>query len=198
VSPDFEELLGDVAGEDRLRLRRVHDLLVDAGPPPELSPELEAGPNLMLTRRREQRERSARRPLFLLAAAALIAAAAFGAGRATHEQDSFHASRVVQMQATAAAPLASARIEIGSRNAGNWAMRLVGSGLPALHGRDYYEVFLVRHGKVVGPCGSFVSSGGRVEAYLNAPYKLKGWWIVTRQRHGTHERGPVVLKSATV
>jgi hypothetical protein len=197
--PDFEALLGDVAGGDRARLRRVHHLLVEAGPPPELSPELEAGPNLMLTRHRPERTLT-RRPLLLVAAAAAIAAVAFLGGRATRSTTDFAASRVVPMRATAAAPLASARIEIGDRSGDNWAMRLVGTNLPALTGRDYYEVFLMRGDKLVGPCGSFVVHGrGHVEAYLNAPYKLRNaWWIVTRQHPGDRKPGPVVFKSATV
>ena len=37
--PDFDALVGaDVPGEERDRLRRAHELLVAAGPPPELAP----------------------------------------------------------------------------------------------------------------------------------------------------------------
>ena len=39
--PDFDELVGNVEEPDeRERLRRVHELLVEAGPPPDLSPAL--------------------------------------------------------------------------------------------------------------------------------------------------------------
>ena len=40
---NFDDLIGSegLSPEDELRLRRVHDLLVQAGPPPDLSPELE-------------------------------------------------------------------------------------------------------------------------------------------------------------
>src|SRR5205807_4833909 len=39
--PEFDELLGpDVPAEERARLQRVHDLLVEAGPPPALPPAL--------------------------------------------------------------------------------------------------------------------------------------------------------------
>ena len=41
---DLDELLGDASPDERDRLRRVHELLVEAGPPPELSPELEVTP----------------------------------------------------------------------------------------------------------------------------------------------------------
>ena len=78
--PNFDELVGDdVEGAERDRLRRVHELLVAAGPPHELSPELEAGPDMLVTYRRRRRGGASRRPL-VLAAAALVIAAAFLAG----------------------------------------------------------------------------------------------------------------------
>ena len=49
-NPNLDELVGtDTTGAERERLQHVHDLLLEAGPPPELSPELEAGPNLKMT-----------------------------------------------------------------------------------------------------------------------------------------------------
>jgi hypothetical protein len=48
--PEFEEIVGaDVEAAERARLARVHSLLVQAGPPPELSPGLESGPTLGMT-----------------------------------------------------------------------------------------------------------------------------------------------------
>src|SRR2546430_14114390 len=39
--PDFRDLVGaGLTPEERERLERVHDLLVEAGPPPELPPAL--------------------------------------------------------------------------------------------------------------------------------------------------------------
>jgi hypothetical protein len=44
-APDFDDLIGrDVPDEERARLLRAHQLLVEAGPPPELSPELDSVP----------------------------------------------------------------------------------------------------------------------------------------------------------
>ena len=42
-SPNFDELVGrdDLSAEEAARLARVHDLLVAAGPPPELPPHLQ-------------------------------------------------------------------------------------------------------------------------------------------------------------
>src|SRR5206468_2040698 len=46
VMRDFDELVGggDLEATERERLERVHDLLVAAGPPPELPPALEQAP----------------------------------------------------------------------------------------------------------------------------------------------------------
>ncbi len=43
--PDFHELVGDEGTPEELaKLRRAHDLLIAAGPPPELSPRLAEPP----------------------------------------------------------------------------------------------------------------------------------------------------------
>ena len=43
---DFHDLVdtSDLTPEEEARLRRVHDLLIEAGPPPDLPPALEAPP----------------------------------------------------------------------------------------------------------------------------------------------------------
>ena len=44
--PDFQDLVGDdLSPDERERLERVHDMLISAGPPPELPPELEEVPD---------------------------------------------------------------------------------------------------------------------------------------------------------
>src|SRR5207249_1133991 len=43
--PDFDELIGaETSAAERERLRRTHELLVQAGPPPELTPQLRRAP----------------------------------------------------------------------------------------------------------------------------------------------------------
>src|SRR6202030_1928972 len=76
--PYFEQIVdSDEEGAQPSRLPRVHSLLVQAGPPPELSPELESGPTLGMTLgRRPPRVR--RRVLLLAAAVAIIALAFLG------------------------------------------------------------------------------------------------------------------------
>lgn len=200
-TPEFDELVGadvEPADGERERLRRVHDLLVAAGPPPELSPELEAGPDMRVTFRHRPRARGRVRRSVLLAAAALVVAAAFLAGYISGNDTSsqaFPVDRTIQMHGTGSAPNAHATLIVGPRDAGgNWPMKIAATGLPDLAKGDYYLLFLTRHGKIVGPCGGFFSKDGTVVTYLNAPYRIKGaGWIVTVQSPGDRERGPVVL-----
>ena len=186
--PDFDELVGeDVPAGERERLRRAHELLVAAGPPPELSPALEGAPEVggrvaFLPQRR-------RRVLLLLAAA--LAAAAFGggflAGAVTHGTSTKSAAFVVSMHGTPAAPnaLASIRLE-DVDSAGNWPMRLTVQGLPKLPSGGYYELYLTRHGHIAATCGTFNVHGGRTVVSLNAPYRLNRFdgWVVTRHLPG--------------
>jgi hypothetical protein len=187
--PDFDELVGeDLPAEERARLRGVHDLLVAAGPPAELSPALERAPSVggvvhLLPRRR-------RGAVLVLAAA--IAAAAFGGGfltgAVTHHGKS--AVTVIPMHGTPAAPSALASISLQDMDkAGNWPMRFTVQGLPRLSGGGYYELYLTRHGRIAAGCGTFNVHGGRTTVTLNAPYELRGFdgWVVTRHVLGHPE-----------
>lgn len=203
LPPDFDQLVGaDVEAAERARLQRVHALLVQAGPPAELSPELEAGPALGLTisRRRGARQRPVRRGVLLLAAAIAILALAFLGGYiAGNGGGSGTASaKVLRLTGTPAAPSALASLQIEPVDAaGNWPMQLSVTGLPKLQGRGYYAVFLVRNGKPYAPCGSFkVASGRATTVELNAPYRLKpgDTWVVTRQVPDSRRPGTVVMK----
>ena len=78
--PDFRELVGDEGDREELeRLRRVHELLVAAGPPPELSPAVADPPEVEESKVLEFKRR---RPATLLAAGIAAAAAAFVIGYA--------------------------------------------------------------------------------------------------------------------
>ena len=198
--PDFDDLVGpEVEQAERARLRAVHDLLVQAGPPAELSPELEAGPTLALTLQRRQR-RGGRKVLLLAAALALVAMA-FLAGYITGngKGDGLSSGTTMSLVGTQAAPgaLASLRIQPADA-AGNWPMKISVTGLPKLPPHGYYTVYLVRNGKPFAPCGYFVISGPDrgTSVWLNAPYKLqpRDTWVVTKQLPGHHEAGPVVLR----
>jgi hypothetical protein len=198
--PDFDELVGeDVGRGEQERLRRVHDLLIKAGPPAELSPELESGPTLAMTLGRAPRTR--RRSVALLAAALALVTAAFLAGYVTgHGNDASVSSRyTLALVGTKAAPGAFASLRLESVDpAGNWPMRLSVTGLPKLPPRGYYTVYLMRNGKPYAPCGAFVVDGKAhgTSISLNAPYDVRDGdsWVVTKQMPGHHEAGPVVLQ----
>ena len=177
--PNFDELIGpEVPTEDRERLRRVHELLIAAGPPPEM-PELAAWPPV--------RAHPRRRVAALLIAAALMLAA-FGAGwllRGTN--DEFDVRRAVPMRSTENAPNASALIELGyADDEGNWPMLVTVRGLKPLPKGGYYELLLTRNGKPVAVCGSFkVKSEGATTVRLGASYDLSNFdgWVIRPYVH---------------
>jgi hypothetical protein len=194
--PNFEDLVGgdDLGAEERARLERVHELLVTAGPPPELPPRLvepdleqRSGSNVSYLPRR-------RAGLMLGIAAALALVAFLGgfvAGKARH---SFPTARDVPMHGTALAANATATIHLANADSdGNWPLEVVVHHLKPLPQGQYYEMFLTRHGKRAASCGTFrISSGARVR--LNAPYDLREYdgWVVTREGRGAKQH-PIVL-----
>jgi hypothetical protein len=195
--PDFDELVGmDVDARERARLERVHELLVQAGPPPELSPDLAAGPTLGTTLRRQRGRRVPRR-MMLLAAAVVVLALVFVAGYVTGNGGGVANAEVLKLSGTSAAPRALGSLQVQHRDAaGNWPMRLTVKGLPQLPARGYYEVYLTRNGAPWAPCGAFkVAPGSATTVRLNAPYRLQEGdsWVVTRQEPTSREPGTVVL-----
>ena len=195
--PDFHDLVGeDLPAAERERLRGVHDLLVAAGPPAELSPALEGPPSVggavhLLPRRR-------RSAVLLLAAA--LAAAAFGggflAGAVTRGGETKSATVLIPMHGTGAVPNARASIALLTADkAGNWPMRFTVQGLPKLPHGAYYELYVTKNGRITASCGVFNVHGGRTTVTLNAPY-TKGFngWIVTRHvpGHAAESTRPVL------
>jgi hypothetical protein len=199
--PSFDDLIGDdVDREERDRLRRVHDLLVTAGPPAELAPGIESGPTLAMTLGGPSRRLVTRRAA-LLAAAVVVLLVAFLAGYITGNEGS-PSGTLLSLSGTALAPQAEAKLRIEPVDAaGNWPMTIAARGLPKLTPKGYYEVYLVRNGEIFAPCGGFVVQGGKaaVSVKLNAPYRFeKGdTWVVTKRLLGVRKAGPIVLKPAS-
>jgi hypothetical protein len=199
--PEFEDIV-DVDDVEREELRRVHDMLVAAGPPPELTPELAAGPTLRMTIGQRRERRFMQRRVALLAAAFVVLALTFLVGYISGNTSNTAHGRLLRLAGTAAAPTAQASLRVDSIDEqGNYPMELAAVGLPKLDAKGYYEVFLVRNGKIVGPCGSFVVSKSKtpVSVNLTAPYAVRGGdgWIVTKQHWGDTTKGPVVLRPLT-
>jgi hypothetical protein len=199
-TPDFDELVGtDLGREERERLEHVHDLLVIAGPPAELAPELEGGPTLAMTLG-GPRNRHVGRRIALLAAAIMVLLFVFLGGYITGNKGGggLSGGHTLKLVGTAQAPTALASLHVASADsAGNWPMTLSATGLAKLPAHGYYEVFLTRNGKIWAPCGTFRVEGATsaVSVKLNAPYDLRrgDGWVVTRQLPGHHDAGPVVL-----
>jgi hypothetical protein len=195
---DIVDTAGLSPGEAE-RLRRVHELLVEAGPPPDLSPALEhpTGPAeaeviqfpLMPPRRWAAAG---------LAAAALALVALGGGyllGHAHAKPAAFVTWRVVPMQGQRSLAV----LRIGKHDkAGNWPMELAVTGLPTqTNPQAYYELWLTRNGKPVAPCGSFRVNTRNTTVQLSVPYSFSRFdgWVVTAQPPNDRSIGPVVLKT---
>lgn len=199
--PHLEELIGaEETGAERQRLQHVHDLLLQAGPPPELTPELEAGPTLAITFGRPRRRILKQRAMVLLAASLTVALVFFGGYVTGTGGGGNAAAAVIPMSGTHAAPGAKATLEVWHPKDGNWPMALTVTGLHKLPLPRYYEVYVVRDGRILGSCGTFRVEGPQpVKVNLNAPYPLKrgDTWVVTRQGAGGAEPGTTVLRPVT-
>jgi hypothetical protein len=171
--PDFDELVGDdLTPAERERMLRVHDLLIEAGPPPEL-------PSQAPIPLRPRRRRGA-----LLAIAATLAVAVFAVGVVVGDRSEGAAVDFeVTMIGTAAATGASASLTVFDVDeAGNWPMELTVVGLqPAASGKPY-ELWLTMGGEPAALCGSFLTeSDGSANVPMNAPYRFSdfdGWVVV--------------------
>jgi hypothetical protein len=182
--PDFDELVGDdLEPGDRERLRRVHDLLVASGPPPELSPRLAepAGEQKNVFPLFPRRRWAA-----AVALAAALAAAMFGAGFLVGGRTADEAApeRIIAMVAPAGAQGGRATLAVFANDAaGNWPMELTVRDLAELPMGQEYELWLTKDGKLKEPCGTFVVHKGTTIVPLNAPYRLRqfdGWVVVRR------------------
>jgi len=198
--PEFNELVGeDLPADEEARLRRAHELLLAAGPVPELPPGLEE-PSIVGSRDRLEENvfqlLPNRRVGAALALAAAIALIAFVGGYiAGFRHNGFAAQYSVPMHGTCGVA-AWAVIKSGTRDSnGNWPLRLDVTGLPKLKPGGYYEMFLTR-GKNRSTCGTFAGGGpGTIKVRLTVPYELKNGsgWIVTKELPGRARPGPTVL-----
>ena len=206
--PDFDELMEGVeSAEERDRLRRVHELLVAAGPPPELSPALAVAPTAPAEE--EEEPDTAWLPPRRFGAAILVGAgllaAAFGVGYIAGDRGDSGAppaaapaqpTDVVSLRPADQNNTSGASIRLGEKGAdGNLPMTLTVRGLKHLTGGDYYILALTRAGKPVVTCGTFnVSASGTTTVDMVAAYDLKRFdgWAIT-QWHGATRSEQVLM-----
>jgi hypothetical protein len=196
-TPDFRDLIGeDLPPDERERLERVHEMLITAGPPPELPPELAEAPDGGgAVRELEPTGLPRRRVGAALALAAAIALIAFVGGYlAGYNRTSNHFESVRTVALTNAQ--AQAVVRFGPRDAnGNTPMQLKVEGLKKLPARDYYTLYMTKDGKPVVVCGSFNVRGPRSTTLrfpvAYDPASFDGLEIA-RWDHTDHEAVPVV------
>ena len=201
----FEDLVGTegLSRDEEATLRRMHELLVEAGPPPDLSPDLtlapvpteEADPPEVAFLLRRRRGRA-----LVIALAATLAAfvGGYAFGHSKGKPAAFTSVRTVAMHGSAGAASSHGVIQIAEKDSvGNWPMLVEVSGLPEQTSHAaYYELWLTHNGKAVVPCGSFRVHGKTTRVRLSVPYSLKSFdgWVVTAQPSGRQDGlGPVVL-----
>lgn len=206
-SPEFDELVGEIEQPDeRERLQRVHQLLVEAGPPPELSPALAsiAPPADPAATDEDERDLSwlPRRRLGAgLVFVGAVLAATFGLGYLAGGSGSDARETAAGVEIARTAPLsgnagATGVVNVGRRDVeGNWPMIVTVRGLAPLTQGDYYVLALSKKGKPVVTCGTFnVSGRGQRTVRMSAAYDLKGFdgWVVMRYDAKTHGETPVL------
>jgi hypothetical protein len=174
-------------------------LLVEAGPPPELSPDLDSVPwpeesQMPLLKPRQGR------PLLLAAAIATAIGIGFVLGQSTGpNSSSMETVRVVRLAGTNLDSDARGTLELGKADAhGNWPMILHTRGLQQLPEGGYYDLYLTKRGKPVVLCGTFNVRSGEAIIRFSAAYDLSHFdrdgWVITRQLPGNHEPTEIVLK----
>ena len=201
--PDFDDLVGqDVPSEERARLYRAHRLLVDAGPPPELSPDLEAvpWPDDALAPVFGRRGKRRTRPMLLAAAIATALVLGLILGQATtSDATSIDAQKTVQLNGTPLAQRAFAKLELGKAGkAGNWPMVLHVRGLPKLADGGYYDLYLTKGGVPLVSCGTF-NARGETDVRMSAAYNLErfdknGWVVVRKTPANNFDTSQIVMK----
>jgi hypothetical protein len=208
VTAEFEELV-DLSGltpEERSRLKRVHEMLVAAGPPPELPGELTRPPADVEAEvvPLESRRRRGRTPAIGILIAATVAVACFGGGYLLANQgqssNAIHAVRVVPLSGVSTQPSSSASLRVGSADkSGNWPLQLTVAGLKPLPDESRYYLMVWQHGKPTVSCGTFgVSRGAPTTVTFNVAYKItpKTRWVVTMMSPGAKYPGPVVMTTS--
>jgi hypothetical protein len=196
----FDELVGtDLPPDERARLKRMHDLLVAAGPPPELPPALERPPETSASVTWLPRRRLG--ATLVLAAALVLAAFAAGFLIGDRGDDSsaatgFQTERTVVL-GESGGPVAVVRLGEADES-GNHPMLVTVEGLERQPGGDYYSLLMLRNGKPVAVCGTFnVESREATTVRFTTAYDFDGYdgLMLAEYREADHEDHPLLQES---
>jgi hypothetical protein len=180
MTRDFDDLVGgDLPPGERRRLEEVHEMLLAAGPPPDLPAALREPPapadldeNVVPLPSRQPRGRR-RAAWALVAAVVVLALACLGGGYALGDHFASNGGDVVRaVSLEGSGARASVSLE-SVQKGGNWPMELTVSGLPQQSDRGYYELFVWRDGKPGYPCVGFKMARGTTTVRFTVPYELK-------------------------
>jgi hypothetical protein len=171
--PDFRDLVGnELSPDEEARLRRAHELLVAAGPPPELPQQLAEPPRpqgrlVMLAQNRL-------RTGLVLAAAIVLAAFALGYLIGAGKDGSGSGFEPVQTAVLGKSGDRLAVVRIGRTDGdGNTTMLVTLEELDHLPDGDYYTLFMTRGGKPIATCGTFnVDDDKTTTVRLNVGYEV--------------------------
>jgi hypothetical protein len=191
--PEFRDLLGDdLPAEDRARLERVHELLIAAGPPPELPPSLAEAP-----------DRASRPPSWLprrrlgaaFALAAAIALVAFLGGYVAGYQRADGDFDAVRSVVLGTGPMrAVVRFAAADAN-GNRRMLVRAQGLPRTKPGNYYVLLMTKEGKPIATCGTFkVGSNPLTTVRFTVGYEVEDFdgLLLAEYRHADHKDHPLL------
>jgi hypothetical protein len=195
--PDFRELVGDdVPTEERARLRRAHDLLIAAGPPPELTPALESPPETGGRVMAFPRRGMGRATMLAAALATVAFVAGFALGGQGGDIATTTTFKPVRTVVLGESGNAVAEVRLGRRNeAGNYPMLVTVEGLERQTGGDYYSLFMVKDGEPTALCGTFnVAGEERTSVWLNVAYDFEGYdgLLLAEYRASDHKDHPLL------
>jgi hypothetical protein len=199
VTREFDDLVdgSGLTPEERRRLEGVHELLVAAGPPPDLPAALREPPAPVDADVVSLDSRRPRRRTALVVIAAALALGCFGAGYALGDRGGSDGD-VVRVMALEGSGPARASVSLGQGQGGNWPMELTVTGLPQqTTERGYYELFVWRNGKPGYPCVGFKMQQGTTTVRFTVPYELKDdtELVVTAIDAKTRWPGSVVMRT---
>jgi hypothetical protein len=193
--PDFRDLIGnDLAPDEEARLRRAHELLVAAGPPPELPQQL-AEPPAPQGRLITLAQRRLRTGL-VLAAAFVLGAFALGYLVGAGNESSESGFEPVQTAVLGKSGERLAVVRIGGTDGdGNTTMLVTLEKLDHLPAGDYYTLFMTIHGKPVVTCGTFnVDDDRTTTVRFNVGYEIDRFdgLLLAEYRRATHKNKPLL------